>query len=54
MSFERSYSVDSHERIKQLLIFGDKSLLLMWWDTYSTCKKAKSQNLWIEHSVNVR
>ena len=31
MSFERSYSIESHERIKLILIFGDKSLLLMWW-----------------------
>ena len=36
MSFERSYSVESHERIKQILIFGDKSLLLMWWVTFIT------------------
>src|SRR6218665_2561733 len=34
MSFKRSYSVESHERIKQILIFGDKSLLLTWWVTY--------------------
>src|SRR6218665_2857911 len=33
MSFERSYSIKSHERIKQILIFGDKSLLLPWWVT---------------------
>ena|SRR6218665_539382 len=31
MSFERSYSLESHERIKQILIFGNKSLLLPWW-----------------------
>ena len=24
MSFERSYSIESHERIKLILIFGDK------------------------------
>jgi len=34
MSFERSYSIESHERIKLILIFGDKSLLLTWWVTY--------------------
>src|SRR6218665_1817017 len=34
MSFERSYSIESHERIKLILIFGDKSLLLIWWVTY--------------------
>jgi len=34
MSFERSYSVESHERMKQILIFADKSLLLPWWVTY--------------------
>src|SRR6218665_374648 len=34
MSFERSYIIESHERIKQILIFGDKSLLLTWWVTY--------------------
>jgi len=34
MSFERSYSIESHERIKQIFIFGDKSLLLIWWVTY--------------------
>jgi len=28
MSFERS-----HERIKQILIFANKSLLLPWWVT---------------------
>jgi len=33
MSFERSYSIESHERIKRILIFGDKSLLLPWWVT---------------------
>src|SRR6218665_1000690 len=33
MSFERSYSIESHERIKLILIFGDKSLLLIWWVT---------------------
>ena len=33
MSFERSYSIESHERIKLILIFGDKSLLLTWWVT---------------------
>src|SRR6218665_2274103 len=31
MSFERSYGIESHERIKLILIFGDKSLLLTWW-----------------------
>jgi len=36
MSFERSYSIESHERIKQILIFADKSLLLLWWVTYKT------------------
>src|SRR6218665_3243783 len=35
MSSERSYSIESHERIKLILIFGDKSLLLIWWVTYS-------------------
>ena len=34
MSFERSYSIEYHERIKLILIFGDKSLLLTWWVTY--------------------
>src|SRR6218665_495842 len=34
MSFERSYSIESHERIKLILIFADKSLLLKWWVTY--------------------
>src|SRR6218665_632550 len=34
MSFERSYSIESHQRIKLILIFGDKSLLLTWWVTY--------------------
>ena len=34
MSFERSYSIESHERIKLILIFGNKSLLLTWWVTY--------------------
>ena len=34
MSFERSYIIESHERIKLILIFGDKSLLLTWWVTY--------------------
>ena len=34
MSFERSYSIESHERMKLILIFGDKSLLLIWWVTY--------------------
>jgi|SRR6218665_1636774 len=34
MSFERSYSIESHERIKLILIFGDKSLLLTWWVTF--------------------
>ena len=35
MSFERSYSIESHERIKLILIFGDKSLLLTCWVTYT-------------------
>jgi len=34
MSFEKSYSIESHERIKLILIFADKSLLLKWWVTY--------------------
>jgi len=34
MSFERSYNIESHERIKQILIFANKSLLLPWWVTY--------------------
>jgi len=34
MSFERSYCTESHEKIKQILIFGDKSLLLTCWVTY--------------------
>ena len=34
MSFERSYSIESHERTKLILIFGDKSLLLTCWVTY--------------------
>jgi len=34
MSFKRSYSIESHERIKLILIFGEKSLLLTWWVTY--------------------
>ena len=34
MSFERSYSIESHERIKLILVFADKSLLLKWWVTY--------------------
>ena len=29
MSFEISYSVESHERIKEILIFADKSLFLL-------------------------
>src|SRR6218665_1525811 len=33
MSFERSYSIESHERIKLILIFGNGSLLLTWWVT---------------------
>src|SRR6218665_3023877 len=33
MSFERSNSIESQERIKLVLIFGDKSLLLTWWVT---------------------
>src|SRR6218665_915655 len=33
MSFERSYCTESHEKIKQILIFGDKSLLLTCWVT---------------------
>src|SRR6218665_3279955 len=37
MSFERSYSIESHERIKLILIFADKSLLLKWWVTYAVC-----------------
>ena len=36
MSFERSYSIEFHERIKLILIFGDKSLLLTWWVTYAS------------------
>ena len=36
MSFERSYSIESHERIKLILIFGDKSLRLTWWVTYTS------------------
>jgi len=41
MSFERSYSIESNERIKQILIFGDKILLLPWRVTYIhyICKK---------------
>ena len=35
MSFERSYSIESHEKIKPILIFADKSLLLKWWVTSS-------------------
>jgi len=27
MSFERSYFIESHERIKRILIFAEKSLL---------------------------
>src|SRR6218665_1166246 len=34
MSFEMSDSIESHERIKLILIFADKSLLLKWWVTY--------------------
>ena len=34
MSFERSYNIESHERIKLILIFGNKSLLLTCWVTY--------------------
>src|SRR6218665_1551907 len=34
MSFERFYCTESHEKIKQILIFGDKSLLLTCWVTY--------------------
>jgi len=46
MSFERSYSIESHERIKLILIFADKSLLLKWWVTYvskSTSDKVTSK-----------
>src|SRR6218665_3221957 len=50
MSFERSYSIESHERIKLILVFGDKSLLLTWWVTYkvisTTALKAISRHLW--------
>src|SRR6218665_1300641 len=35
MSFESSYCTESHEKIKQILIFGDKSLLLTCWVTYA-------------------
>src|SRR6218665_904063 len=35
MSYEGSYSIESHERIKLIMIFGDKSLLLTWWVTNS-------------------
>jgi len=41
MSFERSYSIESHERIKLILIFGDKSLLLTWWVTYPRAFRLK-------------
>ena len=33
MSFERSYSIESHKRMKQILIFCNKNLLLLWWVT---------------------
>ena len=38
MSFERSYSIESHERIKQILISADKSLLMPWWVIYIVLK----------------
>src|SRR6218665_736556 len=30
-----AYNIESHKRIKQILIFGDKILLLPWWVTFS-------------------
>src|SRR6218665_177900 len=44
MSLERSYSIESHERIKLILIFGDKSLLLTWWITYILCAELSETN----------
>jgi len=56
MSFERSYGVESHERIKQILNFFDKSLLLPWWVTYAlntyTCiKNHECQALTYMHNL---
>src|SRR6218665_506345 len=42
MSFERSYSIESHERIKLILVFGDKSLLLTWWVLFMYCLRKQT------------
>jgi len=49
MSFERSYSVEFRERIKQILHFGDKSLLLPWEVTYGQTKLANlsGMKIWV-------
>ena len=46
MSFERSYSIESHERIKLILIFANKTLLLKWWVTYILRKGKVSSLKW--------